>query len=67
MGGPPLYTEAYGHPCYAHGICRFRLAMPSAINGWSCMLRAMQDVGIEARLQKELGAGVRQDDRSSAE
>ena len=56
LGGPQLYMEKYGHP-------RLRQRhMPFAIDGsardqWMrCMIQAMEDVGIEASLRKELEA-----------
>ena len=56
LGGPPVYADAFGHP-------RLRARhLPFAIGGaerdqWmGCMVRAMQDVGVEATMQQELTA-----------
>ncbi len=55
MGGPPLYAEAYGHPMLRARHLPFPIGDAERDQWMGCMLRAMQDVGIEARLQKELG------------
>lgn len=55
-GGPPLYTDRFGHPFLR------RRHMPFAIGGserdqWmACMKRAMDDVGLDERLKAELEA-----------
>lgn len=55
MDGPPLYTEAYGHPMLRARHLPFSIGDAERDQWMSCMLGAMQDVGIEAHLQKELG------------
>ncbi len=55
-GGPPLYTDRFGHPFLR------RRHMPFAIGGaerdqWmACMKRAMEDVGLDEKLKAELDA-----------
>lgn len=55
MGGPPLYEEAYGPPMLRARHLPFQICDAERDQWMSCMLRAMQEVGIEAPLQKELG------------
>ena len=55
MGGPPLYEEAYGPPMLRARHLPFQIGDAERDQWMSCMLRAMQEVGIEAPLQKELG------------
>ena len=55
MGGPPLYVEAYGHPMLRARHLPFAIGNAERDQWMGCMLRALQDVGIEERLVKELG------------
>ena len=54
MGGPPLYAEAYGAPMLRARHLPFPIGDAERDQWMSCMLRAMQAVGIEAGLQQEL-------------
>ena len=54
MGGPPLYAEAYGAPLLRARHLPFPIGDAERDQWMSCMLRAMQAVGIEAGLQQEL-------------
>lgn len=54
MGGPPLYVEAYGHPMLRARHLPFAIGDAERDQWMGCVLRAMQDVGIEEHLAKEL-------------
>lgn len=58
MGGPPLYAEAYGHPMLRARHLPFAIGNAERDQWMSCMLRALQDVGVEERLAKELGQAL---------
>jgi hemoglobin len=46
LGGPPLYTEKYGHPMLRARHLPFPIT-PSRANAWlDCMSQAMKEVGI---------------------
>lgn len=54
LGGPPLYVDAYGHPMLRARHLPFAIGNAERDQWMVCMLRAMQDVGIEGHLAKEL-------------
>ena len=54
MGGPPLYENAYGHPMLRARHLPFPIGDAQRDQWMGCMLHAMQDMGIEERLQQEL-------------
>ncbi|GGJ11475.1 hypothetical protein GCM10010885_20970 [Alicyclobacillus cellulosilyticus] len=50
FGGPPLYTEQYGHPMLRYRHLRFRIT-PKHAEAWlACMSAAMQETGITGPL-----------------
>jgi hemoglobin len=53
-GGPPLYAEAHGHPMLRARHLPFPIGNRERDQWMSCMLRAMQDVGLDEGVQKEL-------------
>lgn len=54
LGGPQLYVEAYGHPMLRARHLPFPIGIAERDQWLGSMQQAMQDVGIEERLQKEL-------------
>jgi hemoglobin len=47
FGGPPLYTEEFGHPMLRARHMRFPIT-PTRANAWlACMIGAMDEVGLE--------------------
>ena len=56
LGGPPLYIEKYGHPRLRQRHMPFKIGELERDQWMSCMDQAMQDVGIEDTLRKELYA-----------
>lgn len=54
LGGPQLYMEEYGHPRLRARHLPFPIA-DSARDQWlMCMFQAMEDVGIDKKLQFQL-------------
>lgn len=52
FGGPPLYTEQYGHPMMRKRHLPFKIT-PKRAEAWlDCMSRALEDIGLEESLQK---------------
>ncbi len=56
LGGPQLYTEKYGHPRLRQRHMPFAVDSAARDQWMSCMVQAMEDVGIEEELRKELEA-----------
>jgi hemoglobin len=56
LGGPQLYTEKYGHPRLRQRHQPFAVDTAARDQWMRCMVQAMEDVGIEAGLRKELEA-----------
>jgi len=54
MGGPQLFVEAFGHPMLRARHLPFQIGTGERDQWMACMLRAMQDVDLDAELQKEL-------------
>lgn len=54
LGGPQLYQEKYGHPRLRMRHMPFKIDVAERDAWMYCMLQAMQDVGVEESLQKEL-------------
>lgn len=52
FGGPPLYTQQYGHPMMRKRHLPFEITQEKATAWLACMSRALQDVGIDESLQK---------------
>jgi hemoglobin len=59
LGGPQLYTEKYGHPRLRQRHLPFAIDNSARDQWMLCMVRAMEDVGIEPGLRKELEAAFR--------
>lgn len=51
FGGPPLYTEQYGHPMMRKRHLPFEITEEKATAWLGCMYRALQDIGIDEQLQ----------------
>jgi len=54
MGGPPLYVEAFGHPRLRARHLPFPIGRLERDQWLACMQRAMEEVGVEADLRREL-------------
>jgi len=56
LGGPQLYVEKYGHPRLRMRHSPFAIDSAARDQWMRCMVQAMEDVGIEESLRKELEA-----------
>ena len=56
LGGPQLYMEKYGHPRLRQRHMPFAVDTAARDQWMSCMVQAMEDVGIEEELRKDLEA-----------
>ncbi len=56
LGGPSLYIEKYGHPRLRQRHLPFAIGEKERDQWMLCMTRAMQDVGLDESIQKELTA-----------
>lgn len=56
LGGPQLYMEKYGHPRLRQRHMPFAVDSAARDQWMHCMIQAMEDVGIEEPLRKELEA-----------
>lgn len=56
LGGPQLYTEKYGHPRLRQRHMPFAVDSAARDQWMSCMVQAMEDVGIEEGMRQELEA-----------
>ena len=54
MGGPPLYVEAFGHPRLRARHLPFPIGKLERDQWLACMQRAMEEVGVEETLKREL-------------
>lgn len=54
MGGPPLYTDKFGHPMLRWRHTPFPIGEAERDQWLACMARAMEEVGVEEKLRKEL-------------
>jgi len=54
LGGPQLYVEKYGHPRLRQRHLPFAIGESERDQWMSCMTQAMQDLGLEEGLRKEL-------------
>ena len=55
MGGPKLFSERIGQPFLRQRHMPFAIGVSERDQWMACMLRAMQEVGLEPVLQTELG------------
>jgi hemoglobin len=53
-GGPTLYNERFGPPALRRRHMPFAIGTSERDQWMACMLRAMQDVGVEADLRTQL-------------
>lgn len=56
LGGPQLYIDKYGHPRLRQRHATFAIGKSERDQWMSCMIQAMQDVGLEEGLRNELAA-----------
>ncbi len=56
LGGPQLYMEKYGHPRLRQRHMPFAVDSAARDQWMRCMVQAMEDVGIEESMRKELEA-----------
>ena len=54
LGGPPDYVDRFGHPFLRGRHLPFAVGVPERDQWMGCMIRAMQDVGLDAAMQQEL-------------
>lgn len=54
LGGPPLYAERIGHPMLRARHLPFAIGLEERDLWLACMSRAMDDVGIDAEVQRAL-------------
>jgi hemoglobin len=54
MGGPPLYSDQFGHPKLRMRHMPFPIGEAERDQWMACMKRAMEEVGVEEKLRKEL-------------
>jgi len=54
LGGPPLYTDRFGHPALRRRHLPFAIGMIERDQWMACMERAMEDLGVEVTLKTEL-------------
>ena len=55
LGGPPDYVDRFGHPFLRRRHLPFAVGVTERDQWMGCMIRAMQDVGLDAAMQQELG------------
>lgn len=58
MGGPPLYTDRIGQPFLRRRHLPFAIGESERDQWMGCMIRAMQDAGLDAAIQQELTAAL---------
>jgi len=56
LGGPQLYVEKFGHPRLRQRHLPFAIGEGERDQWMNCMLQAMQGLGLEESLRKELAA-----------
>lgn len=56
LGGPQLYVEKYGHPRLRQRHLPFAIGESERDQWMACMIQAMQDVGLDEGLRRELAA-----------
>lgn len=54
FGGPQLYVEKHGHPRLRQRHLDFPIGIKERDQWLHCMFKAMQDIGLDDSLQKEL-------------
>jgi len=57
-GGPQLYIERYGHPMLRRRHLPFAIAESERDQWMYCMVRAMQDIGIEEPVMQRLAEAL---------
>ena len=55
-GGPQLYVEKFGHPRLRQRHLPFTIGEAERDQWMGCMMRAMDDVGVDDKLRQELTA-----------
>lgn len=55
-GGPQLYMEKFGHPRLRQRHMPFEIGEAERDQWMGCMMRAMDDVGVDDKLRQELTA-----------
>ena len=56
LGGPPLYTDRYGHPMLRARHLPFAIGEVERDQWMACMRQAMEEVGLPEELRQALGA-----------
>jgi hemoglobin len=55
LGGPPLYTDRYGHPMLRARHLPFSISDVERDQWMACMMQAMEEVGLPVELREALG------------
>lgn len=58
LGGPPLYTERYGHPRLRARHLPFAIGVEERDQWLMCMRTAMTELGVEEDLRRDLMAAL---------
>jgi hemoglobin len=58
LGGPGLYVERYGHPMLRARHLPFAIATAERDAWMACMMRAMEEVGVDERLRAALAQAL---------
>lgn len=58
LGGPGLYVERYGHPMLRARHLSFGIGTAERDAWMTCMMRAMEEVGVEERLRTALAEAL---------
>ena len=58
LGGPPLYTERYGHPRLRARHLPFAIGVQERDQWLMCMRQAMTEQGVEEGLRRDLVASL---------
>lgn len=58
LGGPPLYTDAFGHPMLRARHLPFSIGETERDQWMACMAQAMEEVGLDELLRLQLAGAL---------
>lgn len=58
LGGPPLYTDEFGHPMLRARHLPFSIGVVERDQWMACMAQAMEEVGIDELLRLQLAGAL---------
>jgi hemoglobin len=58
LGGPPLYTDAFGHPMLRARHLSFSIGEVERDQWMACMAQAMEEVGVDELLRLQLAGAL---------